>query len=103
MLLMNDHKIGDHIYLDATMFLKNTKMTSCHTQVSEGDIVKTKYGPQYICKVTAVRLKGLSVKIIDIDDSKKGHYSEWPECLEVLNDDSLTNEQKHQKLLEMLG
>lgn len=96
-------KIGDNIYLPACDFLFNKKNpTGPHYNWDVGDIVKTKYGPQLTCVITAKRLHGLSVEIISIDSTKEGHYTTWDNYKEIINS-NLSPEEKVNQMLEEIG
>lgn len=101
---MDQVSIGESIYLDATQFLMGPKnRTQSHYGWSVGDIVCTKYGPRLTCEVVAVRLRGLSARVLDIDYTKEGYYKDWGIYKEVINNPSLSDEQKWEELLWALN
>lgn len=97
---MNEHKVGDSIYLGHAMFLKTRGQALGESLPKVGEIVKTKYGPQISGIVTGVKMGGLFIKIIEIDDSKKGHYSEWPEYKRIVENQYLTDGEKAERIIE---
>lgn len=102
-LTLSEYKVGEGTYMDYSMFLMTPEQARAGNRMptaNEGDIVKTKYGPQLTCRITAKRLHGYSVEILAIDDTKEGHYSSWPEYKAIVEDESLTDEQKTDKIIE---
>ena len=97
-------KVGDHRYFDASYFLSNkNNPNGSITGNKEGMIVYTKYGPQLRCLVTGVKFNGLQVKILNIDHSKKGHYSEWREFKQILKRQDISDIEKQNLLLDVLS